>query len=152
MRQRRQSLLLEWILAGDLESQQQAVTRLNDQGIDATQTTVSRDFAALGAVRVHEGDTYKYVIHHDKASHGASLEKAFREYVLRASHSANLLVIHTPPGHAGVVASAIDRAVPPGVLGVIAGDDTIFVCCAEGWHPSEVILYLRSGVSREPMN
>jgi transcriptional regulator of arginine metabolism len=48
------------------------------------------------------------------------------------AHSANLVVVRTPPGSAHVVASAVDRAGLAGVVGTVAGDDTILVVAAEG--------------------
>ncbi len=53
------------------------------------------------------------------------------EFVVEVAHSANLVVLRTPPGSAHVVASAIDRSGYPGVLGTVAGDDTILLVCAE---------------------
>jgi transcriptional regulator of arginine metabolism len=54
------------------------------------------------------------------------------EFVVEVAHSANLVVLRTPPGSAHVVASALDRAGLPDVLGTVAGDDTIILVCAEG--------------------
>jgi transcriptional regulator of arginine metabolism len=51
--------------------------------------------------------------------------------VVEVAHSANLVILRTPPGSAHVVASAIDRAGLSGVLGTVAGDDTILVVCSE---------------------
>ena len=53
------------------------------------------------------------------------------EFVVEVSHSANLVVLRTPPGSAHVVASALDRAGLADVLGTVAGDDTIILVCAE---------------------
>jgi transcriptional regulator of arginine metabolism len=53
------------------------------------------------------------------------------EFVVEVSHSANLVVLRTPPGSAHVVASALDRAALASVLGTIAGDDTVVVVCNE---------------------
>jgi transcriptional regulator of arginine metabolism len=53
------------------------------------------------------------------------------EFVVEVAHSANLVVLRTPPGSAHVVASALDRASPHAVLGTVAGDDTVLVVCKE---------------------
>ena len=53
------------------------------------------------------------------------------EFVVEVAHSANLVVLRTPPGSAHVVASAIDRAGLPDVLGTVAGDDTLLLVCSE---------------------
>jgi transcriptional regulator of arginine metabolism len=59
------------------------------------------------------------------------LKRVFGDWVMRVAHSGNLVVVRTPPGSAHVVASAIDRAGLPGVIGTVAGDDTILVVAAE---------------------
>ena len=53
------------------------------------------------------------------------------EWVVDIATSGNLLVLRTPPGSAHVVASAIDRAGLEGVIGSVAGDDTVLVVAAE---------------------
>jgi transcriptional regulator of arginine metabolism len=53
------------------------------------------------------------------------------EFVVEVAHSANLVVLRTPPGSAHVVASALDRSGVPDVLGTVAGDDTVLLVCAE---------------------
>ena len=49
------------------------------------------------------------------------------EFVVEVAHSANLVVLRTPPGSAHVVGSALDRAGVPDILGTVAGDDTMFL-------------------------
>ncbi len=53
------------------------------------------------------------------------------EFVVEVAHSANIVVLRTPPGSAHVVASALDRASLSDVLGTVAGDDTVLVVCKE---------------------
>jgi transcriptional regulator of arginine metabolism len=60
------------------------------------------------------------------------------EFVVEVAHSANLVVLRTPPGSAHVIGSAIDRAGFPEVLGTVAGDDTLVVVCAEHVGGAEV--------------
>ena len=57
--------------------------------------------------------------------------------------SANLLVIHTPPGHANALARAIDAAQLPDVIGTVAGDDTIMVVARQGVPAETIELELR---------
>jgi transcriptional regulator of arginine metabolism len=58
--------------------------------------------------------------------------------------SGNLVLLRTPPGSAHVVASALDRAGLPDVLGTVAGDDTLILVCAEGAGGAEVAAQLAS--------
>ena len=59
------------------------------------------------------------------------LRRVMGEFVVEVSHSGNVVVMRTPPGSAHVVASALDRAGVPEVLGTVAGDDTMIIVCAE---------------------
>ncbi len=101
----------------------------------ATQATVSRDLEELGAVKVRiPGGTMAYAVPEHSKEHVASddhLRRAMGEFVVEVSHSGNLVVLRTPPGSAHVIGSALDRAGLPGVLGTVAGDDTLIVVCSE---------------------
>lgn len=139
MKQHRQSILFELLTSGQLLSQADAVTRLATKGIEATQATVSRDLEELGAVRIRSTSGYRYALPSETSRYGISLARVMREYVLRTAISGNLIVFHTPPGHASIVAAAIDRAELAEIIGVIAGDDTLFICVNETFKTSEVL-------------
>ena len=119
-----------------VSSQGQLVELLASEGIVATQATVSRDLEELGAVKVRiPGGTMAYAVPEvskDRAG-GADdhLRRVMGEFVVEVSHSGNVVVMRTPPGSAHVVASALDRAGVPEVLGTVAGDDTMIIVCAE---------------------
>jgi transcriptional regulator of arginine metabolism len=119
-----------------VSSQGQLVELLASEGILATQATVSRDLEDLGAVKVRiPGGTMAYAVPEvskDRAG-GADdhLRRVMGEFVVEVSHSGNIVVMRTPPGSAHVVASALDRAGVPEVLGTVAGDDTMIIVCAE---------------------
>ncbi len=131
-RQHRITKLLETRAVG---SQTHLVELLAGEGIDATQTTVSRDLEELGAlkVRLPGGDT-AYALP-ELPSHQVAPEDHLRrilgEWVVEAAFSGNLVVLRTPPGSAHVVGSALDRSGFPGVIGTVAGDDTVLVVAAE---------------------
>jgi transcriptional regulator of arginine metabolism len=63
--------------------------------------------------------------------------------VVEVGHSANLVVLRTPPGSAHVVGSALDRAGLPTVLGTVAGDDTLIIVATEGAGGAQVAGHLR---------
>ena len=106
-------------------SQGQLVDLLAAEGHLVTQATVSRDLEAVGAAKASEGH---YVVP-DGGARGIS--GLLEELVLGIAPSANLVVLKTPPGAAHMVAGAIDRARLDGVIGTIAGDDTILAVAAE---------------------
>ncbi len=131
-RQHRITRLLE---SHAVTSQGQLVELLSAEGIDATQTTVSRDLDELGALKVRApgGDTV-YALPalpvHQLAPED-HLRRVLGEWVAEMACSGNLVVLRTPPGSAHVVGSALDRSGFPGLVGTVAGDDTVLVVAAE---------------------
>lgn len=118
-----------------VSSQAALVDLLAAQGVIATQATVSRDLEELGAVKVRMagGETVYAIPEHakDRVAPEAHLRRVLGEWVVEVSHSANLVVVRTPPGSAHVVGSALDRAGLNDVIGTVAGDDTILVVASE---------------------
>jgi transcriptional regulator of arginine metabolism len=131
-RQHRISRLLE---EQAISSQSQLVELLATDGVMATQATVSRDLEELGAVKVRiPGGTMAYAIPEHAKERSAPddhLRRVMGDFVVEVAHSANLVVLRTPPGSAHVIGSAIDRAGLPDVLGTVAGDDTLILVCSE---------------------
>lgn len=131
-RQHRISRILEHNAVG---SQAELVELLAAEGVVATQATVSRDLEDLGAVKVRvPGGVTVYAIPEvtkDRLAPEDHLRRVLGDWVVEVSHSANLVVVRTPPGSAHVVASALDRSGLEGMLGTVAGDDTILVVAAE---------------------
>jgi transcriptional regulator of arginine metabolism len=121
-----------------VRSQAELATRLDESGVHVTQATLSRDLDELGAVKLRtpDGGLPVYVVPEDGSpltARGATdappqrLARLIGELLTSAEASANLVVLRTPPGAAHFLASALDRASLPAVLGTIAGDDTILV-------------------------
>ena len=131
-RQHRIARLLE---AHAVTSQGQLVDLLAEDGVVATQATVSRDLEELGAVKVRlpGGDTVYAIpeLPKDRVAPEDHLRRVLGDWVVEVAHSGNLIVLRTPPGSAHVVASALDRAGLEDVIGTVAGDDTIMVVAAE---------------------
>lgn len=131
----RQFALGQLIARNAISSQPELVDWLARDGIEATQATVSRDLLEMGAVKVRvPGGDLVYAIPEMPAEQQAPvdhLRRIFGEWVVKVTYSANIVVLRTPPGCAHVVASAIDRSNSNGVLGTVAGDDTVFVIADE---------------------
>ena len=131
----RQRALAALLLSRQVSSQARALDHLRLQGFDATQATVSRDLEDLGAVKVRAPDgRLVYALPEPEAPQDAAHDEVRRVLgasVLAIVPSGNLVVLRTPPGHAGALASALDRAGLAGVAGTVAGDDTVLVVCAE---------------------
>lgn len=135
MKTQRQHRIAKLLEGHAVTSQGQLVELLEDDGIRATQATVSRDLEELGAVKVRvPGGELVYAIPElpkDQVAPEDHLRRVMSEWVVDVEPSANLVVLRTPPGSAHVVASALDRAGLPDVLGTVAGDDTMIVVVAE---------------------
>lgn len=120
-----------------VHSQGELAALLTTEGLTTTQATLSRDLEELRAVKVRGGEPGGAVYHIPEDGQGplrATVEPApdrlrrlLRELLTGAEASGNLVVARTPPGAAQFLASAIDRAALPDVLGTIAGDDTILI-------------------------
>jgi transcriptional regulator of arginine metabolism len=133
---RRQQAILSLVARERFASQEDIRVRLSSLGIDATQSTISRDVEELGLARIHDATGLRYVVPGAPAELPPSttwLRRALSEFALSFTRGAGeLLLIRTPPGAANALAEALDRAAVPDVAGTVAGDDTILVIPREG--------------------
>ncbi len=135
MKRARQQALMELVRDRSLASQHEIQERLSELGHRATQSTISRDLEELGLVRIRDGDgRLRYGRPSDTAALGAAarLRALLAEFLISVAASGNLVVLKTTPGAANAVGETLDRAGVEGVLGTIAGDDTLLVVAADG--------------------
>lgn len=126
-RQHRIARLLE---EHQVSNQGQLVELLAADKVAATQATVSRDLEDLGAIKIRVPGGERYAVPalpKEQVAPEDHLRRVLGDWVVEVTVSLNLVVLRTPPGSAHVVASAIDRSGLPGVLGTVAGDDTLLV-------------------------
>ena len=116
-----------------LESQEELLSALEKEGFVSTQTTLSRDLKQLriSKVRVRNGHSI-YALPREGQFMAVPAIEEINRTKWRLNFSGNLMVVHTPPGHAGMVAYDIDNYKHPFFLGTVAGDDTVIVVMAEG--------------------
>lgn len=133
MRTERLRDLTRILRAGHAATQKEIVRALRAAGHEVTQATVSRDLQEVGAAKIRVGRTFEYRLP-DQLARGATADLTTRNlrqtlagFALDVTAASSLVVITTAPGHAAAVARAIDLAGLFGVVGTIAGDDTIFV-------------------------
>lgn len=130
----RQQAIAKLVAKHAVTNQPQLVDLLALDGIAATQATVSRDLEDLGAVkvRVPGGETVYAIPEYEPARIAPEdqLRRVMGEWVAEVRKSGDLIVLRTPPGCAHVVASALDRSGMAGLIGTVAGDDTL-LCVAE---------------------
>ena len=131
----RQQAIARIIAAQTVSSQPQLQKLLAKNGIEATQATVSRDLEELGAVKVRvAGGESRYAIPEyepERIAPTDQLRRVLNEWVAEVTHSGPMVVVRTPPGCAHVVASALDRSAMEGLIGTVAGDDTLLCVAAE---------------------
>jgi transcriptional regulator of arginine metabolism len=131
----RQHLEARLVAEHQVHNQAQLVDLLAAEGVVATQATVSRDLEDLGAIKVRiPGSESVYAVPDLPAQQVAPedhLRRVFGDWVVDVAHSLNLVVLRTPPGSAHVVGSALDRSGMVGVIGTVAGDDTLIVVVDE---------------------
>lgn len=131
----RQQLIIELLERYAVRSQAELAGLLTERGVQATPSTLSRDLVDLEAVRVRTTDGgLVYAVPGEGGGRPAPttssrerLTRICRELLVSAEASANLVVLRTPPGAAQYLASAVDHASRPDILGTIAGDDTVLV-------------------------
>jgi len=130
MKNNRQEKILEIIAQRDIETQEQLMNALSEQGVDVTQATISRDIKQLRLVkRTGPYGSMRYELP-DAGSvpeFSSTIESIFRQCVVQYCCSQNLVIIKTLPGLASAACSAIDQMALSTVLGSIAGDDTAFI-------------------------
>jgi len=123
-RRKRHLKILELISTRAVRTQEELADALTSQGWEVTQSSVSRDIAALRLLKVDGA----YRRPPRVASPADPDEQRIAEGVLTIEPAGEaLVVLHTPPGEANRVAVALDRLAWPEVIGTIAGDDTIFL-------------------------
>jgi transcriptional regulator of arginine metabolism len=125
----RLEILRDILTSGFVGTQDELCDKLSGQGYEVTQSTISRDLRRLGAVKAidDQGRTvYRFTPELAIPVRTASLS----ELVTRIETNGAIIVIHTTLGSASLVALHLDRNRPAGILGTIAGDDTIFVAPA----------------------
>ena len=118
----RRAMLRELLLHGPASTQKTLVNALGAQGLQATQSSVSRDLRELGAIKTNGG--YELLNADDNADEIAAVGEFLRSIT---SAGPNLTVIKTAIGAAQRVALALDRSDWPEIVGNIGGDDTVFV-------------------------
>jgi len=139
-RRKRHLKILELISTRAIHTQEDLAEALAAEGWEVTQSSVSRDIAALHLAKVD--GAYRRAPRTQRSTDPD--ETRIREGVLTVDVAGPALVIlHTPPGEANRVAVAIDRLAWPDVVGTIAGDDTIFLAVKDAASQQRVVGQLR---------
>ena len=129
MKPGRQSAILEIIADRDIETQHQLLQALSERGVKSTQATLSRDIKDMRLIKeLGPNGNYRYVAAKaESEDFQQRLRKIFKESVVSCDVAQNLVVIKTLPGLGQGACSAIDSMEIQGLVGSLAGDDTLFL-------------------------
>ena len=129
MKNARQQKILELIEKYDIDTQEIMIEKLSEAGINATQTTISRDIRELKLVKgISASGVYKYILPTlKKESSAPVLNSALTESVTEIESAGNIVVVKTYPGMANALAVCVDSLEKPHIIGSVAGDDTILL-------------------------
>lgn len=132
------------VSTSSLESQEELLSELRKEGFVSTQTTLSRDLKQLriSKVRARNGHSIYALPREGQFEPVPTLDEINRTK-WRLNFSGSLMVVHTPPGHASMVAYDVDNMKHPYFLGTVAGDDTVLVVLAEGVSREEAAMLVR---------
>lgn len=149
VKNRRQRRILEIISNESISTQKELAERLQQEGFETTQATISRDIKELLLVKISVGnDKYKYVIAQETPVTDSKLRMVLWEFLISYDYSDNILVLNTAPGNANTVASAIDHAGWKQIIGTLAGDDTIILVVKPKEAVHEVIAKIEEYIAR----
>ena len=132
MKQNRHERIIEIINSYDIETQDELLDKLKEDGFDVTQATISRDIKELQLVKTptKNGPTKYAVSHNDTQNkHARKFYAIFSQSVLSVDSAGNMCAIKCYSGTANAAGAAIDSMQMPEVVGTLAGDDTLFVLC-----------------------
>lgn len=152
MKEIRQAKILELIKEYAFDTQEELQQKLNEAGFRVTQATVSRDIRELGLVKSDDGDgVYKYRASSAKNDSGA--DNAFASILRHASVNVacanNLIVVKTYAGMGSAAGAAVDAMDMSGVVGTLAGDDTLLIIAENNESAGEIAETLE-GFIRQP--
>lgn len=127
MKKDRLTRIVEIIRENEVETQEELCKLLQNDGYDVTQATVSRDIQHLRLIKVKLDQKYKYVVMEKLEGEKEKFVRVMKEGYKSLEVARNIIVVKTMAGMANAVAAAIDSLCLEGVVGTLAGDDTIFV-------------------------
>ncbi|MCL6626980.1 arginine repressor [Alicyclobacillus shizuokensis] len=133
MKEQRQLRIREIVSQYEIETQEELIRRLEESGFNVTQATVSRDIKELQLIKViGSNGRYKYAI--PAAAPPVNLDTLRRrlaDVFISLGRAQNLIVIRVMPGNAHAIAAMVDALSIDGLIGTIAGDDTLLLICQD---------------------
>ena len=144
-KQARQTRIRELLNGQAIDTHEKLAAVLQEQNIDVSQSTLSKDLRELGVVRVPQADGgFRYTLPEAGATlrDRHVLERELQDYLVQAEQAANLVIVKTLSGHAHSVCESIDRIGWSEVAGTIAGENTIFVAARSEREAAQILTHL----------
>lgn len=123
----RLNALRKLLQSGKNSTQEELREMLESMGHDVNQSTISRDLRKIGAIKGTDNKGRTVYRLSESASEVTFVSQSMPDLITSITHNDSMIVIHTTPGSASLVARHLDINRPANILGTIAGDDTIFV-------------------------
>ncbi len=146
MKSHRQAVLLEIIREYDIDTQEELLDKLREKNFNVTQATISRDINELKLIKVPVANgKYKYTVAQkdENIDTQSSFKTIFKTAVRSIDFAQNMIVLKTTSGMAQGVCYELDSIEMDGILGTIAGDDTIFVVTSSNSKSASLVAELK---------
>lgn len=131
MKKKRHELILNFIKNNNVSRQEDIIKMLVEHGFNVTQATISRDIKELKIIKEHFGkNDIRYAVS-EKTGSDDNYKMIFTRSAISADAAMNIIVVKCYSGTANAACIALDSMNLPGLVGTIAGDDTIFVACKD---------------------
>ena len=144
MKNKRQAKIVEIISNSNVETQEQLLKALQEAGFSSTQATISRDIKELKLIKEHYGkNETRYAVSEIK-DNDDNFRMIFTRSALSVESAMNIVVVKCYAGTANAACIALDNMNMPGIVGTIAGDDTIFTVCKDINATDDVVHSIKS--------
>ena len=146
MKNKRQAAIISIINSQAVETQEELALLLSEKGFKTTQATISRDIRELKLTKIsYDGNRHKYVAGDKEITENRdSYKHLLTSGIISVDYSENIIVIKTVSGMAMAVGAAIDSLTIEGIMGCIAGDDTLFLAIKHREQAQDIIDRIRS--------
>ncbi|MGN0569086.1 MAG: arginine repressor [Candidatus Fimenecus sp.] len=144
MKKNRQELILSFIKNNNVSTQEEIISMLAENGYTVTQATISRDIKELKLIKEHYGkNETRYAVSESK-DNDDNFRMIFARSALSVESAMNIVVVKCYAGTANAACIALDNMNMPGIVGTIAGDDTIFTVCKDINATDDVVHSIKS--------
>lgn len=144
MKKKRHELILNFIKENNVSTQEEIITMLSKNGFNVTQATISRDIKELKLIKEHYGKNETRYAVSEKSDNDDNFKHIFTRSALKVDTAMNIVVIKCYSGTANAACIALDNMNLSGIVGTVAGDDTIFAACKENETAEKVSGFIQS--------